>query len=101
MREVNMLKRRDEGKGAIDFVDIDASTYDPEDNQGIEVSPARDPRISPAGIHSYLLTPCAASMTLPWAKSTPSCPTARCRAVTPTSSLLKAFNGLATVSQQG
>ena len=72
-----MLKRRDEGKGAIDFVDIDASTYDPEDNQGIEVSPTRDPRISPAGIHSYLLTPCAASMTLPWAKSTPSCPTAR------------------------
>lgn len=35
MREVNMLKRRDEGKGKIYFVDIDAPDYRPEDNAGI------------------------------------------------------------------
>ncbi len=35
MREVNMLKRRDEGKGKIYFVDIDAPNYRPEDNAGI------------------------------------------------------------------
>lgn len=35
MREVNMLKRRDEGKGRIYFVDIDAPDYRPEDNAGI------------------------------------------------------------------
>jgi len=35
MREVNMLQRRDQGKGAIAFVDIADSAYDPADHQGI------------------------------------------------------------------
>jgi hypothetical protein len=35
MREVNMLKRRDEGIGKILFVDIDAPDYDPAENAGI------------------------------------------------------------------
>ena len=35
MREVNMLKRRDEGMGKIDFVDIASPSYSPSDNQGI------------------------------------------------------------------
>ncbi len=35
MREVNMLRRRDEGAGKICFVDIDAPDYSPADNAGI------------------------------------------------------------------
>ena len=35
MREVNMLRRRDEVAGKICFVDIDAPEYDPSDNAGI------------------------------------------------------------------
>jgi len=40
MREVNMLRRKDEGKNKIDFVDIAADTYRPEDNQGISFEEA-------------------------------------------------------------
>uniref|UniRef100_A0A7S2SYR9 Thiol-disulfide oxidoreductase DCC n=2 Tax=Chloropicon primus TaxID=1764295 RepID=A0A7S2SYR9_9CHLO len=35
MREVNMLRRRDEQSNKIDFVDIASAEYDPRDNQGI------------------------------------------------------------------
>ena len=35
MREVNMLKRRDEGKGRIWFVDVDSPEYRPEENADI------------------------------------------------------------------
>ena len=35
MREVNMLQRRDAGKGKIDFVNIGAPDYDPAQNAGI------------------------------------------------------------------
>jgi len=35
LREVNMLRRKDEGKNFIDFVDIASPEYDPELNQGI------------------------------------------------------------------
>ena len=35
MREVNMLRRRDEGKGRIAFVDISADDYRPDDNAGL------------------------------------------------------------------
>ncbi|CAL5219281.1 g1083 [Coccomyxa viridis] len=35
MREVNMLRRRDEGVNKIEFVDIDAPEYDPAKNAGI------------------------------------------------------------------
>lgn len=35
MREVNMLKRRDEGKGAIAFVDIADPNYNAADHEGI------------------------------------------------------------------
>ncbi|CAL8460729.1 g260 [Coccomyxa elongata] len=42
MREVNMLKRRDEGKGKIYFVDIDAPDYRPEDNAGITYEQAME-----------------------------------------------------------
>lgn len=35
MREVNMLKRRDEGVGKIAFVDIDSPDYDAAKNAGI------------------------------------------------------------------
>eukprot|EP00793_Prasinoderma_coloniale_P003933 PRCOL_00006774-RA len=34
-REVNFLRSRDEGKGAIDFVDIDGPDFGPEWNMGI------------------------------------------------------------------
>lgn len=42
MREVNMLRRRDEGVGKIDFVDISSPSYEAEANANIsyeEVSP--------------------------------------------------------------
>ncbi|EIE25433.1 putative thiol-disulfide oxidoreductase DCC, partial [Coccomyxa subellipsoidea C-169] len=42
MREVNMLKRRDEGKGKIYFVDVDAPDYRPEDNAGISYEQAME-----------------------------------------------------------
>ena len=35
MREVNMLRRKDEGQNFIDFLDIASPEYDPELNQGI------------------------------------------------------------------
>jgi len=35
MREVNMLKRRDQRKGAIAFVNIADQSYNPADHQGI------------------------------------------------------------------
>ena len=35
MREVNMLRRRDEGQGKILFVDIDSPEYSPAENAGI------------------------------------------------------------------
>lgn len=35
MREVEMLMRRDEGKGRIAFVDIASPDYDPEQNGGV------------------------------------------------------------------
>lgn len=41
MREVNMLKRRDEGKGKIVFVDVDSPDYRPEDNAGISYEQVR------------------------------------------------------------
>lgn len=40
MREVNMLKRRDEGKGKIAFVDIASPAYDPRENAGISFESA-------------------------------------------------------------
>ena len=40
MREVNMLRRRDEGKNKIDFVDIASADYKPEDNQNISFEQA-------------------------------------------------------------
>ncbi|KAK9810504.1 hypothetical protein WJX72_011884 [[Myrmecia] bisecta] len=40
MREVNMLRRRDEGKGKIDFVDVASPDYDPADNAGISYKQA-------------------------------------------------------------
>ena len=40
MREVNMLKRRDEGQNKIDFVDIASPAYDPLDNQNISFEKA-------------------------------------------------------------
>ncbi|CAM8920564.1 unnamed protein product [Rhodiola kirilowii] len=36
MREVNMLKERNKGYGAIKFVDISSDDYSPEENQGLE-----------------------------------------------------------------
>jgi len=36
MREVDMLRGMDEGKGKIDFVDIAAPDYDPSKNMGLE-----------------------------------------------------------------
>mmetsp|Transcript_1213 Transcript_1213/g.2827 ORF Transcript_1213/g.2827 Transcript_1213/m.2827 type:complete len:235 (+) Transcript_1213:2-706(+) len=36
MREVDMLRNMDEGKGKIDFVDISAADYDPSKNMGLE-----------------------------------------------------------------
>ncbi|KAG9449593.1 hypothetical protein H6P81_009558 [Aristolochia fimbriata] len=36
MREVNMLKKRNEQYGAIKFVDISSSEYSPEENQGLD-----------------------------------------------------------------
>lgn len=35
MREVNMLRGRDEGVGKIDFVDISSPEYSPDDNASI------------------------------------------------------------------
>lgn len=35
MKEVNFLRKRDAGVGKIDFVDIAAPTYRPQDNAGI------------------------------------------------------------------
>lgn len=40
MREVNMLKRRDEGQNKIDFVDIASPAYEPLDNQNISFEKA-------------------------------------------------------------
>ncbi len=40
MREVNMLRRKDEGKNRIDFVDIASPDYREEDNQGISFEEA-------------------------------------------------------------
>jgi len=36
LREVNMLRKRDEGKGAIDFVNIADKSYNPAENMGID-----------------------------------------------------------------
>jgi len=36
MREVNMLRNKDKGKGKIDFVDISSPDYRPEHNMGLE-----------------------------------------------------------------
>jgi len=35
MREVNMLRRRDEGVGKIDFVDISSTSYNPAENSDL------------------------------------------------------------------
>jgi len=42
MREVNMLKRRDAGKGNIAFVDISSPDYSPPDNQNISYEKAME-----------------------------------------------------------
>lgn len=41
MREVNMLKRRDEGRGKIDYVDISFEDYSAEQNANISYEQAR------------------------------------------------------------
>ena len=49
MREVNMLKGRDEGVGKIDFVDISSSEYSPDENASIsydEVGATIPPKLS-------------------------------------------------------
>ncbi len=43
MREVNMLKRRDEGQGKIAFVDIASPAYDPKDHENISFEEVNDP----------------------------------------------------------
>ncbi len=40
VREVNFLKTRDAGRGLIDFVDIAADDYNPQDNAGIDFETA-------------------------------------------------------------
>ena len=40
MREVDMLRRRDEGVGKIEFVDIASPEYDPVRNAGISFEQA-------------------------------------------------------------
>lgn len=40
VREVNFLKTRDGGRGLIDFVDIAADDYNPQDNGGIDFETA-------------------------------------------------------------
>ena len=42
MREVEMLRRRDSGRGAIDFVDIAAPDYDPAVHGGISFERAME-----------------------------------------------------------
>ena len=52
MREVNMLRRRDEGVNKIEFVDIDAPDYDPAKNAGIsyeQVGAGSYPSVRPSG----------------------------------------------------
>ena len=40
MREVNMLRRRDDGVGKVEFVDIASPDYDPAANAGISFEQA-------------------------------------------------------------
>lgn len=40
MKEVDFLRKRDEGVGNIDFVDISSPDYSPQDNAGIDFETA-------------------------------------------------------------